>query len=144
MIYNITSPKWQLDDASAAQFVTQTRINSFGHYEEVWDLPLGLVLFVEYQGTTDSGRWFGCTSGEKLGGYIGVSYLPPDEFGEPGNYHIGTPAGVCSKRLIAAMGAAMTEEQTASPVSQEQVAQLFEKRDYFFANLKREEERRAQ
>ena len=133
MISNITSPKWSLGDASAARLIVNAGVNNFGNYQEDWILP-GLELHVEFQGTTASGRLFGAVSGKKLGGYIGISYLPPSG-GQPGDYHIGTPAGVKSEKFVAAMKAAMKAEKKAEPLSAEEIARVFKTRDEFFSRL---------
>lgn len=137
MICNITSPKWRLDDQSAARYIVRTELSSDA-YREDWNIE-GFQFSVEFPlcgtGTgkpwlTDSGRWMGVVTGVKLGGYVGVSFSPGDG-DEPPNYHIGTPAGRASAKLIAAMKVAAK----AAPVSAEQIAKVFENRNRLIAEI---------
>lgn len=112
MIIDISSKKWYLDDATASRYIVARRYSpEIGEYEEDWRLPGNLQFLVRYQATfsrTKSGRIWGLTFGQKLGGYIGVSMDPND-----GSYHVGTPAHAKSEKLVIAMEKAMTEKNSS-------------------------------
>ena len=114
MIANIASPKWEMDEESASQFIVDSCITPDGNKWESWDI-CGFQFLVRYpvwpDGSfwkTDSGRRMGLVTGKKLGGYVGVSHNLAC-----GSYHIGTPVGMKSFPLIAAMKRAMKAEKGA-------------------------------
>ncbi len=106
---DLSSRKWHLSDAEASRYITARRYSpEQGEYEEDWELIGNFQFKVRYQknsSRTDSGRIWGQTFGDHLGGYVGVSMDPND-----GSYHVGTPAHAKSEKLVIAMEKAMTEK----------------------------------
>lgn len=128
MIAKISDNKFLVDIKSAQQWMVAQEFEAPGSLTQFWLFPGGFSVVVGFWcghdgiHTTDGGeRWFGFvdggrpqtvsgyTGGDALGGYVGVSR------GEDG-YHFGTPPnckGVRSKQFIAALEAAMAEEQAS-------------------------------
>lgn len=130
LFLNLTSPKWALDSAAAANFVVDSNVHN-EDYIEVWhiaDLTLN-VRWPRWAGTdptpwlTEKGRYQGLVTGKNLGGYIGVS-LGYNAEGKL-EYHIGTPAGTKSGRLVEAMKIALAKNDGQST----QTTEVFKLRD---------------
>jgi hypothetical protein len=169
MISNVMSPKWAMDTATAARFVvSKSETPAYMEpdreedYREEWNLP-GFTFQVRWMGWQrggcgwrtgccgcphpigDGGRYMAhveaAKGGERLGGYVGLS-LGLEWRGEEQVliYHIGTPEGKKSAKLVAAMEAAMKLDAEQPPLSLERVAEVFRERDRLLAAHRRIEE----
>jgi hypothetical protein len=118
--------KWHFDNVTAFRYIVARRYSpNIGEYEEDWILP-GVQFTVRFQESfplTDSGRIFGITFGENIGGYIGVS------LGFDGSYHVGTPAHARSLKLIMAIEKVMMEEEKSTET--EELPSLPEEKEKF-------------
>ena len=90
--------KWLIDVARAAQFIVSRHAG-----RDEWDID-GFCFGVFWPDgwKTKTGRQAGLTSGDKLGGYVGLSK-------DADGYHIGTPKAVFSQRLADTMDRLVSE-----------------------------------